>query len=300
MVFKKQLELQDGIYRDNYFDEVTVNVQDFYKENPFPNYNDIENKYHILEKGNQSFLKFVKEKIGFNKKILEVGCGTGQFSNYLAIGTNNKIYALDATLNSLKLAKKFSDQNKIDNITYINASIFSDIFYENSFDLVFCSGVLHHTNNPHLGFKNCVKFLKNGGYIVIGLYNYYSRFSFNKMIFKLFGSKALEYFDPVLKNKKLSSDSKNAWIKDQYEHIVESTHTFDELINWFKSENIDIISGIPKITNLDISDIGKKNTIENIKLKNITERVFIQILMNFNSYGSDGALFNLFGQKKYE
>ena len=34
-----------------------------------------------------------KKYVGFGKKILEVGCGTGQLSLYFAIGTNNRVFA---------------------------------------------------------------------------------------------------------------------------------------------------------------------------------------------------------------
>ena len=54
-----------------------------------------------------------------------MGAGTCQLSNYLAIGTNNKIYAMDTTMESLKLGKQFSDKNYIKNITYIKLILFS-------------------------------------------------------------------------------------------------------------------------------------------------------------------------------
>ena len=95
-----------------------------------------------------------------NKNILEVGAGTCQLSNYLAIGTNNKIFALDTTIESLKLGKKFSDENSIKNTTFVKADLFDDLFIHNTFDLVWCSGVLHHTKDPYGGFKNIQNFVK--------------------------------------------------------------------------------------------------------------------------------------------
>ena len=55
----------------------------------------------------------------FNKKILEIGCGTGQLSIFFSIGINNEIEA-DPTLESLKLVK-FTNDNNIKEIT--NADI---------------------------------------------------------------------------------------------------------------------------------------------------------------------------------
>lgn len=105
---------------------------------PFPNYKDNDNSISILEKGNKNLLAYkFKQFIGMNKKVLEVGCGTGQLSNYFALNTNNKIIALDPTLESLKLAKVFSDQNKINNIYYVNADIFDDVLSDNCFDFIY-------------------------------------------------------------------------------------------------------------------------------------------------------------------
>ena len=41
-------------------------------------------------------------------------------------------------------------------------------------------------------------------------------------------------------------DKINAWIKDQYLHPVESTHTFDEVLKWFKLNNIEFINSVPE------------------------------------------------------
>lgn len=296
--FKNKLQTSDGIFLDPSFDETTKKVISFYNKNPFPNYNVGDNKSTILAKGDNSYLKYLKKFIGFNKKMLEVGCGTGQYSNYFAIGTNNIVYALDPTLNSLKLAKSFSDKNNIKNIKYINGSIFEDIFNKESFDFVFCSGVLHHTKDTYLGFKRCSELVKKNGYILIGLYNSYSRFSIKKILYKLFGKKIIIKLDPILREKKNSDAAIDAWIKDQYDHPVERAHSIDELLNWFKSENIKPISGIPNINSLNISEIN--SNIENQSLylpKSKFEKIFSQIKMNFNLLGTDAALFCILGKK---
>ena len=109
-------------------DHETSKVTSFYKVSPFPNYKLDDNKSTILEKGNKNYLtsKF-KKFIGFNKDVLEVGCGTGQLTNYFAIGSNNRVVGLDPTIESIELASKFSNQNNINNIKYFNADIFDDV-----------------------------------------------------------------------------------------------------------------------------------------------------------------------------
>ena len=46
----------DGILSYNINDTVTNKVVEFYKETPFPNYKDDDDKYSILNKGNANFL----------------------------------------------------------------------------------------------------------------------------------------------------------------------------------------------------------------------------------------------------
>ena len=57
-----------------------------YEEDPFPNYSVNDDKLSILKIGNNNqFTKNLKNEIGYNQVICEVGCGTAQLSNYLAL-----------------------------------------------------------------------------------------------------------------------------------------------------------------------------------------------------------------------
>ena len=296
-VLKKKIEVKNNIYCFNISDQTTKSVTDFYKDNPFPNYKNEDNKASILNSGDKNYLaKIFKNFVGFNKKVLEIGCGTGQLSAYFAIGTNNQIIGLDPTLASLQLATKFSSENNLKNIKFVNADIFDDVFKENSFDYIWCNGVLHHTKDPYGAFKISIKYLKKNGYILIGLYNKVGRIRthIRKYIYRLFGKKIILKIDPILRKKKLKSDDQiDAWIRDQYIHPVESTHSYDEVLKWFKDNNIDFINSIPKVNYDELNkDLFKKT-----KKGNIFTRLLSQISMIFNSYGDDGGLFIFIGKK---
>ena len=135
-----------------------------------------DDKITISEKGNNNYLasKF-KEFVGYNKNVLEVGCGTGQLSIYFSTGNNNQIVSLDATLESLKVAKNFADKNNINNIEFVNIDILDDVLVEHFFDFIWCNGVLHHTKDPYKSFCIISKSLKKEGYILVGLYNRFCR-----------------------------------------------------------------------------------------------------------------------------
>ena len=294
----KNFKLNEGISDFNIKDPVTLKVKEFYQEDPFPNYKIDDNKHTILKTGDSNrLMKELKKFIGYNKFVIEVGSGTCQLSNYLAIGSNNRIYAFDSSLQSLKLGKEFAEKNNIQNINFVRGDIFDKIFKDEVFDFVWCNGCLHHTKNPYEAFKSIIPCLKKNGYIFIGLYNKIGRFrtKFRKYIYKIFGKKIIMKLDPVLRNIPNNSQDKiNAWIKDQYTHPVESTHTFDEVLSWFKLNNVKFINSIPECSPFNNT---KKNVFEKNSKATFIERILQQFSMIFTSSGSEGGVFIFIGKK---
>ena len=295
---KKPFKNKNGIFSFSIGDAETKKVTEFYKITPFPNYKDNDDKQSILEKGNKNLLaqKF-KNFIGFKKNVLEVGCGTGQLSIYFSLSTNNRIVGFDPTIQSLNLAKDFALKNEISNIEFVNADIFDDVLVDNYFDFVWCNGVLHHTKDPYKAFQIVARSLKNEGYILVGLYNKFGRFRtiLRKYLSKIFGLRFLEFFDPTLKNLKISDEERKSWIKDQYFHPIESLHTLDEVLEWFDNNDIEYINSIPSCDfefSQDYADLFKKNS-----MGTFYSRIINQFSMIFNRLGSDGGLFVVIGKK---
>ena len=298
-IFKEKFIAEDKLIKFKIDDKVVETVINFYNEAPFPNYEDNDDKSSISYKGDTNYLaeKF-KKFIGFNKNVLEVGCGTGQLSIYFSIGNNNRVFALDPTLESIKLGIEFSKKNKIENIKFVNADIFDDVFNKESFDFIWTNGVLHHTKNPKLAFNIVSKYLKKNGYILVGLYNKYGRARtiFRRFLYKFLSKSVVMYLDPILRN--IKKDNKlqiKSWIRDQYEHPVESLHTLDEVLDWFSENNIEFINSIPKC---NIQEKETDNIFEKSSKGSYLSRLFSQISMLFNNLGSDGGLFVVIGKKK--
>ena len=192
----------------------------------------------------------------------------------------------------------FASENNINNVTFINADIFDDVLEDEIFDFVWCSGVLHHTKDPFLGFKIIQKSLKPNGYILIGLYNKYGRFRtfVRQILYKIFGRKLIMFMDPYLRslNKKTSQRKINSWIRDQYEHPVEQSHTFDEVLKWFDDYDIEFINSIPSIGGDENNSYFKQN---GSGRGNAISRIFSQIKMIFGRLGGEGGLFIMIGKK---
>jgi len=277
-------------------------VEEFYIANPFPNYDSLETIFDLRKKveGNE-FTVNLKKFIGLGKRIIEVGSGTSQLSIALASGTNNQVIAFDPTLQSLRLGSDFSRKSGVSNCVFVNGDLFSNPFKEEYFDLVWCSGVLHHTENPQKGFEIITTWLKPEGYIIIGLYNFYGRMRtiFRQKLFRLFGSGKLgkfivSFLDPILRQN-ISEEKKKAWFQDQYEHPVESLHTLDQVLEWFDDNSIEYISSIPTC---DFENISYESMLVSKNKGNIFSRVISQLNMLLSPLGSEGGLFLVIGRKK--
>ena len=303
-LFKKEFRgrtIDDGILTIGLESTTTEKVSDFYTQNPFPNYDEFEDIGSLINKSEKNvFMKSLKREIGFSKTIIEVGSGTSQFSINLAARTNNNVIAFDPTRASLVLGRDFARRNGISNCIFVNADLLLDPFEPGSFDLVWCSGVLHHTRDPKAGFKIISKWVKKDGIIIIGLYNKYGRLRtvFRQKLFKLFlksqfGRRLVFLLDPVLR-KDISKEKKDAWFQDQYEHPVESLHTFDEVLGWFEDESIEFVTAYPKA---DFQDFDFLNLLNKTGKGDVVTRFYAQVGMIFSHLGSEGGLFLVIGRK---
>lgn len=96
-----------------------------------------------------------------NKKVLEIGCGTGFFTSQLVL-TNNQITAIDISSNLLELAKK---RTNYPNVVFKKEDAHKTSFDSNSFDFIVGSSALHHLETG-TALKEFFRLLKPGGKIM--------------------------------------------------------------------------------------------------------------------------------------
>lgn len=224
---------------------ITDIVRTFYEKHPFPNYNDLDDTSRLIEEARKGlFAKLLDEDIPFGARILEVGCGTGQLSNFLSIA-NRTVFGVDVSLNSLRLAQEFKEKNRLDRVHFLQMNLFHPVFEPESFDLVICNGVLHHTSDPFGGFKAIANLVKRNGYIMIGLYNRYGRVitDLRRFIFKISGNR-FAFLDP--RSRKIEGKKRDVWLADQYKNPHESKHTIREALDWFGQTGFQFVKSIPK------------------------------------------------------
>lgn len=229
--------------------DITEVEKAFYEETPFPNYEHFENVGDLVQKGKKGFFAdLLNDQIPFNVRVLEVGCGTGQLSNFLGVA-HRTVFGADMCVNSLRLGQEFKEKNGLDRVGFYQMNLFRPIFREESFPVVICNGVLHHTSDPFAGFQSISRLVKKDGYILVGLYNTYGRIitDIRRHIFNACKDR-LKFLDPRLRSKNIGDLRKLTWFMDQYKNPHESKHTIGEVLKWFDQTGFEFVNSIPKAT----------------------------------------------------
>jgi glycosyltransferase involved in cell wall biosynthesis len=157
------------------------NVRDYWNANPCgTQFTEIERGsrafYDEVERFRYETQPFMEKLCKFDafkgKTLLEIGCGLGtdllQFARHGAIVTG-----VDLTEESIALAKKRFELYGVQG-TFCTADAENLPFADNSFDVVYSFGVLHHTPNTQKAIDEIYRVVKHGGEIVIMLYHKHS------------------------------------------------------------------------------------------------------------------------------
>jgi SAM-dependent methyltransferase len=228
--------------------DVTDRVRSFYEQNPFPNYDDIDDVGTLIEKASSGlFASWLNAQIPFNVTVLEIGCGTGQLSNYLGVAERT-VFGTDMAVAPLRLAERFRDANGLSHVGFYQMNLFKPVFKPGTFDFVICNGVLHHTRDPFRGFKTISRLVKPGGHILIGLYNRYGRVltRLRRLVFRATGDR-LRFMDPRWRRAAICAERRRTWYLDQYRNPHESSHTYGEVLEWFHRTDFAFVSSLPTI-----------------------------------------------------
>lgn len=101
------------------------------------------------------------------KNVLEAGCGAGRFTSVVMQETEANLYSFDYS-NSVEA--NFKTNGPSDRLHLFQASIYEMPFAENSFDYIFCFGVLQFTPDPLAAIDALVRVLKPGGQLVVDFF----------------------------------------------------------------------------------------------------------------------------------
>lgn len=226
--------------------ETTETVRAFYTESPFPNYPPEETIFSLRSRASRSeFARLLDQAIPGDASVVEIGCGTGQMSLFLATA-ERRVVGADLTRASLNLAADAARRFGVQRARFVETDLRNPGLRDGAFDVVYSSGVLHHTPNPAASFARVARLLRPGGVMVLGLYNQYARLPHRvrRGLSALTGFRWVP-FDPVLRARDSEPERKKAWFRDQYLHPEEHRHSIAEVQRWFAAAGIRYLRCFP-------------------------------------------------------
>ena len=273
--------------------DIAGQVRSFYEENPFPNYEGIEDFGDLVNKGHQNpFSAQLLRAVGYNKLVLELGCGTGQLTHFLQLN-NNHVLGIDMSVASLALAIKHKQRNELRRSAFAQMNIFELAIKDASFDVVISHGALHHTFDARRAFACIVRKVKPGGIVMAGLYNRYARVP-TWVRSKLIGIVGPR-IDYVVRTRIHDDRKVDIWIKDQYFNPHETWHSIDEVLGWFEENDVEFLNCSPPI--LGTEGEASSNLFERSSPGTRYQRLMTQLGW-LGTISREGALFDVIGRRK--
>jgi ubiquinone/menaquinone biosynthesis C-methylase UbiE len=113
----------------------------------------------VLDLWMSTVASYVEDRAAITN-ILDLGCGTGRFSEALALQFDAEVIGIDPSKKMLEQARgKQSDQR----VRYQFGRAEAIPLPDESVDLVFMSMIFHHLQDPALAARECRRVLRNGG-----------------------------------------------------------------------------------------------------------------------------------------
>ena len=227
-------------------DSRTETVRRFYSEAPFPSYGAHDTLATLRLRAERSPLaRLLDEAIPDDARVLDLGCGTGQMTIFLANG-KRLVVGADLTRASLALAADAARRFSVERALFVETDLRRPGLAEGRFDVVLSLGVLHHTPDPRAAFASLARLARPGGVIVVGLYNAFARLPhrLRRLLARATGMRLVPC-DPVLSGRQAEPVRRAAWLRDQYLHPEEHRHTLGEVQGWLRENEVEYLRSYP-------------------------------------------------------
>lgn len=129
-----------------------------------------------INEAKRSILGLLPQEEIINRKILDIGCGSGIFAiAFLLLGAG-EVLGTDINRKSINTAnenlKYVDDSNQRSKIKFMVDDILnSKILNGDKYDIVYSWGVLHHTGKMYQAIDNALNIVNKDGHCVIAIYN---------------------------------------------------------------------------------------------------------------------------------
>jgi SAM-dependent methyltransferase len=155
-------------------------VRDFYEKMPYPapvdNLDRDRDLYANPQRRRAQFhLTWPTGRPRANQEILVAGCGTSQAARYALREPGARVTAIDVSKTSLRHTRDLQRKYNLDNLELHRLPIEDVRSLARSFDLVVCTGVLHHMPDPDHGLRALRDVLRPRGAMRLMVYARYGR-----------------------------------------------------------------------------------------------------------------------------
>ena len=178
--YEKEKELKESIRSYGSINRPTSKIiAQNYEEYPYPRWIkwDFPEPGQRMQRLKQFFdeTELVFSKSSFN--VLVAGCGTGSKAIEYAMGYGSKaqILAIDLSSASLAYASRMTRKYQLENIEFLQMDLLDLPMLDQHFDIVECTGVLHHMQDPVAGAKAIISRVRTNGIVHISLYSELAR-----------------------------------------------------------------------------------------------------------------------------
>jgi SAM-dependent methyltransferase len=155
-------------------------VRDFYEKLPYPapitSLDEQRERYRDPNRRRALFHRlWPAERPSERQEILIAGCGTSQAARYALREPEARVTAIDLSETSLRHTRELKDKYALKNLELHQLPLESAKELGRSFDLIVCTGVLHHLPDPDLGLRALRNVLNPKGALQLMVYAAYGR-----------------------------------------------------------------------------------------------------------------------------
>jgi SAM-dependent methyltransferase len=155
-------------------------VRDFYERMPYPaplsTLEEHQDLYrNPVRRATEFHLLWPTEPQRSNLDILVAGCGTSQAARYALREREAQVTAIDISDTSLHYTRELKRKYELKNLEILSLSIEEVQQLDRTFDLIVCTGVLHHLPDPDLGLRSLREVLRPQGVMNLMVYAPYGR-----------------------------------------------------------------------------------------------------------------------------
>ncbi len=161
-------------------DEVSRAVRSQYEERPYPRWlrAPSADSAHPLAPRLRALFPHAGAAVTLPQRpsMLIAGCGTGRHAAMsAALDPDSRILAIDLSRASLAYAARRAQESGLRNLEFAQGDILELGGLQERFDVIQCSGVLHHLRDPLAGLRVLAGLLAPGGKMKVALYSEIAR-----------------------------------------------------------------------------------------------------------------------------